>query len=73
MGRPATTEYVAEGGAEPGSGPAHLVSLFSHHTPIYTHMELFAAKHATSSHAACLCVSYFLCLKCSSSTYVSLL
>lgn len=32
------TGYVAEGGAEPSSGPARPANLLSYHTPIYTHM-----------------------------------
>lgn len=34
---------VAEGGTNPGSGPAHLASLLSHHNLTHTHKELFAA------------------------------
>lgn len=60
---------MAEGETYPGFGPDRLANLLSHHSPAHTHMELFAAKHATFSYAAYFCISCFLCLKCPSSPY----
>lgn len=43
MGRHLLSVCMAEGGMDPGSGPARLASLLTRHTPTHTHMKLFAA------------------------------